>query len=55
MFSFIAGSDKDPKGWAKRLRERERAGESLSIVQRQFWREALKHENDESRDAEQQP
>lgn len=30
--------------WAYRLRDREQAGERLTLVQRQFWREALKPE-----------
>lgn len=34
-------SDRDPKAWARELREREDAGEVLSLHQRQCWREAL--------------
>lgn len=31
----------DPKGWARKLRAREEAGETLRPVQAQAWREAL--------------
>jgi hypothetical protein len=31
----------DPLGWARRLRDREQAGEDLSVAQRQDWRIAL--------------
>jgi hypothetical protein len=31
----------DPLGWARRLRDREHAGEDLSMAQRQDWRNAL--------------
>lgn len=30
-----------PKGWARRLRDRDRAGERLSPIQRRLWRDAL--------------
>lgn len=36
----------DPKAWAHRLRERERNGETLSKVQRDAWREALRVRDD---------
>lgn len=32
---------KDPKAWAKKLRAREKSGEPLSLIQREFWRIAL--------------
>jgi hypothetical protein len=35
------GVPRGPKDWAHRLRERELAGEQLSILQRKCWREAL--------------
>lgn len=35
------GAPKDPKAWAKRLRERERRGERLGENQRTMWRAAL--------------
>lgn len=38
----------DPLSWARRLRAREQAGERLSQFQRDAWREALRHEFDES-------
>lgn len=31
----------DPRAWAYKLRDREQAGEELSIAQRQMWRDAL--------------
>lgn len=31
----------DPRAWAHKLRDREQAGEELSIAQRQMWRDAL--------------
>lgn len=34
----------DPLGWAKELRRREKAGESLTFFERDCWREALKNE-----------
>lgn len=33
-----------PKDWASALKRREEAGERLSIVQRQAWRDALRNE-----------
>lgn len=36
--------DHDPRAWAQRLRDREAAGEPLSLAQRHFWREALRVE-----------
>lgn len=33
--------NKDPKAWAHKLREREANGDSLSLIQRKMWREAL--------------
>jgi hypothetical protein len=36
----------DPKLWAKKLRDREMAGERLSFVQRQAWRDTLKQSGD---------
>ena len=39
--AFAAGQQSDPKGWAKRLRDRERAGEHLSDIQRKMWRGVL--------------
>ena len=35
---------RDPKAWAWALKAREERGEPLSLVQRQFWREALRRE-----------
>lgn len=35
------GKPKDPKAWAKRLRDREQGGERLSETQRTMWRAAL--------------
>ena len=43
--AFAAGQQSDPKGWAKRLKAREQAGEHLSDVQRKMWRAVL-HEHD---------
>lgn len=31
----------DPRAWAHRLRQREQAGEELSMAQLQMWRDAL--------------
>lgn len=38
--------NKDLKGWAHRLREREANGDALSLVQRKIWRDALGVEHD---------
>jgi hypothetical protein len=38
---LVNGEAKDHRAWAKRLREREEAGEVLSLTQRKAWREAL--------------
>lgn len=37
----IGRQQQDPRAWAKRLREREQAGERLSGVKRDAWRAAL--------------
>ena len=37
---------KDPKAWARRLRDREEAGEKLSKIQKAYWREALRSHDD---------
>ena len=39
---------KDPMAWAKRLREREEAGERLSAVQQEMWRDALSRKSAET-------
>lgn len=38
----LSSETKDHRVWAKRLREREEAGETLSLTRRQAWREALR-------------
>ena len=38
----FGGTSADPRAWAKALRDREQAGEHLTIFQRQAWREALR-------------
>ena len=40
----LFNANNDPKGWARRLREREMKGEDLSRYLRQAWREALMFE-----------
>ncbi len=37
-----APQNPDHRGWAKKLKARELAGEQLSLVQQKFWREALR-------------
>ena len=37
----LQAMNRDPKAWAHRLRDREYAGENLSLYQRKTWREAL--------------
>jgi hypothetical protein len=37
----LAHTHENPKKWALKLKQRETEGESLSIIQRRFWREAL--------------
>lgn len=41
------GSGRADKTWAYRLKEREEAGERLSVAQRNAWRTALRMRNDE--------
>ena len=41
----------NPKAWAWRLRDRENAGERLTIAQRDMWRAALKSELDRAEEA----
>lgn len=41
LADIAKGNNRDPKAWAYRLRDRERNGEQLSIVQRQMWRDVL--------------
>lgn len=41
----------NPKAWAWRLRDRENAGERLTIAQRDMWRAALKSEIDRAEEA----
>lgn len=43
-FAKSFGRITDHKAWAKRLKAREEAGELMSDVQRNGWREALRHE-----------
>lgn len=38
----LGGTGADPRAWAKSLRDRERAGEKLTLYQAQAWREALR-------------
>ena len=47
QFAKSFGSPKDPKAWAKRLRAKEIAGEELSDAQRNAWRTALHHHEEE--------
>ena len=42
----LQAMNKDPRGWAHRLREREASGDTLSLVQRKMWRDALGVEYD---------
>lgn len=44
--NFMRGSNKMDRSWAKKLKEREEAGDHLSVVQKQLWRDALKHRDD---------
>lgn len=44
--AFTRGNNLD-RTWAHRLKAREEAGERLSIVQKQLWRDALRHRDDE--------
>lgn len=39
--SGVLAADRDPRAWARRLREREQAGERLTLFQRNAWRQAL--------------
>ena len=47
----MAGGSDDPKAWAWRLRDRENAGERLTIAQRDMWRAALRGELDRAEEA----
>lgn len=42
----LQAMNKDPKAWAHKLRQREADGDSLSLIQRKMWREALGVEHD---------
>lgn len=42
LSSNLGDRSKDPREWARRLQRREIAGERLSQLQRQWWREALR-------------
>jgi len=39
--TVLAGSQRDPRSWARKLRSREKGGERLTSIQKQAWREAL--------------
>ncbi len=43
----IAAQYAGPKGWAYRLRDREAQGDKLILIQRRFWREALRTQSQE--------
>jgi len=42
---LAAQTKKDPKGWARRLREKDKAGEHISTVQRNAYRNALLYDD----------
>ncbi len=45
LSELARSTDRDPKAWAYKLRDKERRGERLSAIQRSAWREVL-HEHD---------
>ena len=40
----LIGPSKEPKAWARRLRDMEESGTKLNDVQAKAWREALRYE-----------
>ena len=45
--SFARGDRGLDRSWAYKLKAKEEAGERISIVQKQLWRDALRHRDDE--------
>lgn len=45
--SFARGDRRMDRSWAYKLKAKEEAGEKLSIAQKQLWRDALRHRDDE--------
>lgn len=39
---IMGNANKDPRGWAKRLQQKEAEGKPLSAIQKKAWREALR-------------